>query len=165
MRKYYKLPPALGKFAVEKYKKVKEDAVKAKKEFLEKEKAIALLRVVNTGQGLIYETPVQRSGFTVPKEYAEYYLIKPKKNTLIGKRVQKELDEVCEKMDNWEWCIERALNLEESIYEHQMFHMTICRGLPDGSVLVSQHRNAKHNISDEHKITLEKFEQEKEEAL
>lgn len=165
MRNYYKLPPALGKFAVEKYKKVKDDAIKAKKEFLEKEKAIALLRVVNTGQGLIYETPVERSGFTVPKEYAEYYLIKPKKNTLIGKRVQKELDEVCEKIDNWEWCIERALNLEESVYKERQFHLTICRGLSDGSVLVSQPINAQHKISDEYKINLEKFEQEKEEAL
>ena len=43
MRNYYKLPPALGKFAVEKYKKVKDDAVKAKKELLDREGAIAIL--------------------------------------------------------------------------------------------------------------------------
>ena len=165
MRNYYKLPPALGKFAVEKYKKVKDDAIKAKRELMDREDAIAILRQEAKGLGLIYEKCTERSGFTLPTKHEQYWLIKPKKNTLKGKRIQKELDEVCEKIDNWEWCIERALNLEESVYKERQFHLTICRGLADGSVLVSQPINAQHKISDEYKINLEKFEQEKEEAL
>ena len=165
MRNYYKLPPALGKFAVEKYNKVKDDAIKAKKELLDREDAIAILRQEAKGLGLVYDKYIERSGFTLPTKHEQYWLIKPKKNTLKGKRIQKEMDEVCEKINNWQWCIERALNLEESVYIHREFHLTICRGLPDGSVLVSQPRKAEHKISDEYKINFEKFEQEKEEAL
>lgn len=165
MRNYYRLPPVLGSFAVEKYKKAKEVAIKEKKAILDREGAIALLRQETHAEGLIYVSPTDRSGFTVPRQYGEYYLIKPKKNTLIGRRIQAELDEVCKLLDEWQWATEKALNLEESVYEHREFHLTVAIPMPDGSVLVSQHKDAKHKISEEYKITAQVFKEEKEKAL
>ena len=165
MRNYYQLPPVLGSFAVEKYKRAKEVAIKAKKEILDREGAMALLRQETRAEGLIYIKPWDRSGFTIPRQYGEYYLIKPKKNTLIGRRIQAELDEVCRLLDEWQWATEKALNLEESVYEHREFHLTVAIPMPDGSVLVSQPREAKKKIADEYKITIQEFEKLKKIAL
>ena len=165
MRNYYQLPPVLGCFAVEKYKQAKEWALSEKSKFLDREKAEAILRQETTGLGLIYKTPIERSGFTLPQKYENYFLIKPKKNTIIGKRIQTELDEVARLLNEWQWATEKALNLEESVYEHREFHLTVCFSMPDGSVLVSQPRGAKKKIADEYKITNQEFEKLKEIAL
>ncbi len=159
MRKHYLLPEAFAGFAVRKYSDAKEKALKAKRDFLDKEKAIAILRQESKGLGLIYEKKTDRSGFTLPTKYEQYWLIRPKKNTLIGKRIQQEMDDVCQLLEKWQWSTENALGIYESVYEHQEFHMTVCHALPNQSVLVSQHINAEHILPDAYKISQKAFEE------
>jgi len=167
MRKHYLLPPDFAGFAAIKFKRAKEIALKAKREFLEKEKADAIVRVERQGMGLIYKNKTDRSGFTLPTRYGleDYWLIKPKKNTIIGKRVQKEMDEVCVLLENWQWSTENALGIYESVYEANQFHNTVCYVMPDDSVVVSQPRLAKHQLPENYKITPQEFETVIKEAI
>lgn len=157
-RNYYLLPPSLGSFAVDRFKNAKETAIKAKREFLDKESAVAIVRQENIGIGLVYVKKIERAGFTLPTSYEGYWLLKPKKNTLIGRRIQSEMDDVCQLLEKWQWSTETALGLYESVYSLGEFHNTVCYALPDGSVAVSQHPSAKIRLSNDHKIDLNKFE-------
>jgi len=158
MRKNYHLPPQLGSFAVTKFNRAKEIALKAKKDFLAKEGAVAILRQEKKGMGLIYEEYKDRSGFCLPRKYEQYWLIKPKESTLIGKRIQGEMDHVCELLEVWQWSLENALGLYESVYANRHFELTVCVPMADGSVLISQSREAKKLISEDYKITASEFE-------
>lgn len=159
MRKHYLLPPDFAGFAALKYKRAKEVALKAKRELLEKEKADAIVRVEKQGMGLIYKEKTDRSGFTLPTSYEGYWYIKPKKNTIIGKRIQIKLDDVCKLIDDWQWSTEHALGINESVYEAQQFHNTVCYVLPDDSIAVSQPRLAKCQLPEIYKIDPQKFEE------
>jgi hypothetical protein len=165
MRKHYLLPGDFAGFAVTKFKNAKETALKAKRELLEKEKADAVVRIERQGLGLIYKEKTVRSGFILPTSYEGYWLIKPKKNTIIGKRVQKEMDEVCRLLDDWQWSTENALGIYESVYELGQFHNTVCYALKDDSVAVSQHKEAKHQLPETYAITKEKFDSVIKEAI
>ena len=158
MRKHYHLPEAFAGFAVRKFTDAKEAALKAKRDFLDKEKAIAILRMESIGIGLIYQERTDRSGFTLPTKYDQYWLIKPKKNTLIGKRIQKEMNEVCLLLEKWQWATENALGIYESVYELGEFHNTVCHALKDGSVAVSQHIKAKHILPMNYGILKQQFD-------
>jgi len=158
MRKHYLLPSDFAGFAVTKFKRAKDAALKAKREFLEQEKAEAVIRIERQGLGLVYKEKTIRSGFTLPTSYEGYWLIKPKKNTIIGKRVQKEMDEVCKLLDDWQWSTENALGIYESVYDRREFHNTVCYALKDNSVAVSQHKDAKHQLPKQYAITKEQFE-------
>ena len=158
MRKHYLLPPEFAAFATTKFKNAKEIALKAKRELLDREKALAIIRVERQGIGLIYKEKIVRSGFTLPTRYEGYWLIKPKKNTIIGKRIQTEMDNVCELLEKWQWALEDALNLQESVYSHRQFELTVCHPMPDGSVLVSQPVGAKKMISQDYHISPAEFE-------
>lgn len=165
MRKHYLLPEAFAGFAVRKYTDAKTQALKAKREFLEKEEAIAILRQESKGLGLIYQQKTDRSGFTLPTKYEGYWLIKPKKNTLIGKRIQQEMNEVCQLIEKWQWSTENALGIYEAVYDLREFHMTVCHALSDGSVLVDQHINAKHILPDAYKISKQAFDELTKESI
>jgi len=158
MRKHYLLPNDFAGFAALKFKSAKEMALKAKRELLTKENAEAVVRIERQGLGLIYKEKTVRSGFTLPTSYEGYWLIKPKKNTIIGKRVQKEMDEVCGLLDDWQWATENALGIYESVYDRREFHNTVCYALKDDSVAVSQHKDAKHQLPEQYAITGEQFE-------
>jgi len=158
MRKHYLLPNDFAGFAALKFKSAKEMALKAKRELLTKENAEAVVRIERQGLGLIYKEKTVRSGFTLPTSYEGYWLIKPKKNTIIGKRVQKEMDEVCGLLDDWQWATENALGIYESVYDRREFHNTVCYALKDDSVAVSQHKDAKHKLPEQYAITREQFE-------
>jgi len=162
MRNYYHLPSQLGSFAVLKYIKARSVAVQAKKDLLDKEGAVAILRQENKGLGLIYEQKTDRSGFTLPKKYEQYWLIKPKKNTIIGKKIQAEMDEVCQLLEVWQWALENALNLYESVYANRQFELTVCYPMKDGSVLVSQPKEAKRMLSKDYHISEKQFNELKE---
>ena len=162
MRNYYHLPSQLGSFAVLKYIKARSAAVQAKKDLLDKEGAVAILRQENKGLGLIYEQKTDRSGFTLPKKYEQYWLIKPKKNTIIGKKIQAEMDEVCQLLEVWQWALENALNLYESVYANRQFELTVCYPMKDGSVLVSQPKEAKRILSKDYHISEKQFNELKE---
>jgi len=162
MRNYYHLPSQLGSFAVLKYIKAGSAAVQAKKDLLDKEGAVAILRQENKGLGLIYEQKTERSGFTLPKKYEQYWLIKPKKNTIIGKKIQAEMDEVCQLLEVWQWALENALNLYESVYANRQFELTVCYPMKDGSVLVSQPKEAKRILSKDYHISEKQFNELKE---
>ena len=157
MRKHYLLPSEFAGFAATKYKDAKEKALKAKRDFLEKEKADAIVRVERQGMGLIYKEKTVRSGFTLPNSYEGYWLIKPKKNTIIGKRIQTEMDNVCELLEKWQWALEDALGLYESVYTNRQFEMTVCFPMPDGSVLVSQPKKATKMLSVDYQISEAQF--------
>ena len=165
MRKHYLLPPEFAGFAATKYKDAKEKALKAKRDFLEKEKADAIVRIERQGMGLIYKEKTVRSGFTLPTSYEGYWLIKPKKNTIIGKRVQIKMDDVCGLIENWQWSTENALGIYESVYEANQFHNTVCYVLPDDSIAVSQPRSAKCQLPESYKITPQEFETVIKEAI
>jgi hypothetical protein len=165
MRNYYELPAKLAGFAVEKFKRNKERAIHARKWFLQQEGADAILRQEAKGIGLVYKMKCERSGFTLPQNYDGYWLIKPKLNTLIGKRIQREMDALCGLLEQWQWSSENALGLYESVFEHGQFHQTVCYAMPDNSMLVSQHKNAKIRLSGEYLITEEEFKKNKEFAL
>lgn len=158
MRNHYHLPAQLGSFAVLKYINARSFALEEKKKLLDKEGAVAILRQENKGLGLIYTEKKERSGFTLPTRYEQYWLIKPKKNTIIGKRIQTEMDNVCELIDKWQWALEDALNLKESVYAHHQWDLTVCFPMPDGSVLVSQPKGAKKMISQDYHISPAEFE-------
>ena len=158
MRKHYLLPSDFAGFAALKFKRAKEVALKAKRELLTKEKAEAVLRIERQGLGLIYKEKTVRSGFTLPTSYEGYWLIKPKKNTIIGKRIQKEMDEVCGLLDDWQWATENALGIYESVYDRREFHNTVCYALNDDSVAVSQHKEAKHQLPEKYEISKQQFE-------
>lgn len=158
MRNHYHLPAQLGSFAVLKYIKARSLALEEKKKLLDKEGAVAILRQESKGLGLIYTEKKERSGFTLPTRYEQYWLIKPKKNTIIGKRIQTEMDNVCELLEKWQWALEDALNLQESVYSHRQFELTVCHPMPDGSVLVSQPEGAKKMISQDYHISPAEFE-------
>jgi len=162
MRNYYHLPSQLGSFAVLKYIKARSAAVQAKKDLLDKEGAVAILRQENKGLGLIYEQKTDRSGFTLPKKYEQYWLIKPKKNTISGKKIQAEMDEVCRLLEVWQWALENALNLYESVYANRQFELTVCYPMKDGSVLVSQPKEAKRILSKDYHISEKQFNELKE---
>jgi hypothetical protein len=153
MRNHYHLPAQLGSFAVTKFNKAKEIALKAKKDFLAKEGAVAILRQESKGIGLIYEEYRDRSSFNLPVKHEQYWLIKPKKSTLVGKRIQGEMDHVCELLEVWQWSLENALSLYESVYANRQFELTVCVPMADGSVLIRQSREAKKLISEDYKIT------------
>jgi hypothetical protein len=158
MRNHYHLPAQLGAFAVKKYIKARSFALEEKKKLLDQEGAVAILRQESKGLGLIYTEKKVRSGFTLPTNYEQYWLIKPKKNTIIGKRIQIEMDNVCELINKWQWALEDALNLNESVYTHRQWDLTVCFPMLDGSVLVSQPEGAKKMISKEHQISKAEFE-------
>jgi hypothetical protein len=158
MRNHYHLPAQLGAFAVKKYIKARSFALEEKKKLLDQEGAVAILRQESKGLGLIYTEKKVRSGFTLPTKYEQYWLIKPKKNTIIGKRIQTEMDNVCELINKWQWALEDALNLQESVYAHQQWDLTVCFPMPDGSVLVSQPVGAKKMISQDYHISPAEFE-------
>jgi hypothetical protein len=210
MRNYYHLPTKLGSFAVQKYIKAKSLALELKKTLLEQEGAVAILRQEDKGLGLIYTgkevrsgftLPTKyegywllkpkkntiigkrvqadavailrqedkglgliytgkevRSGFTLPTKYEGYWLLKPKKNTIIGKRVQAEMDNVCHYINKWQWALEDALNLKESVYKHQQWDLTVCHPMPDESVLISQPVGAKKMLSQEYQISQTEFD-------
>lgn len=162
MRNHYHLPPQLGSFAVLKYIKARSIALEAKKALLDREGAVAILRQEHKGIGLIYEKKTDRSGFTLPTKYEQYWLIKPKKNTIIGKKIQAEMDEVCQHLENWQWSLENALNLYESVYANRQFEMTVCIPMPDGSVIVSQPKGAKKILSQDYQISEAQFYELKE---
>lgn len=159
MRNHYHLPAEIASFAVLKYIKARSLALEEKKKLLDQEGAIAILRQETKGLGLVYEKYTERSGFTLPTKYEQYWLIKPKKNTIKGKRIQKELDDVCQHLNNWQWALEDALNLNESVYSHREFLLTVCHPMPDGSVLVSQPEGAKKMLSQDYHISLGQYEQ------
>lgn len=165
MRKHYLLPSDFAGFAVTKFKRAKETALKAKRELLTKENAEAVVRIERQGLGLIYKEKTVRSGFTLPTSYEGYWLIKPKKNTIIGKRVQKEMDKVCGLLDDWQWSTENALGIYESVYELGEFHNTVCYALKDDSVAVSQHTKAKHQLPENYAIKAQEFETIIKEAI
>lgn len=156
---------------VDKFFAAKDKALVAKKEFLNKEQAIAILRRENKGIGLIYETRIERSGFTLPTKYESWWLLKPKMNTLIGKRIKKEMDIVCQTLEDWQWCVEKALNLEESVFDNKLkrWDLTYCIVLPDDKgILVSRpegaisyHRNTRE-IKQKYLITEQQFNQLRE---
>jgi hypothetical protein len=158
MRNHYHLPAQLGSFAVLKYNNARSFALEEKKKLLDKEGAVAILRQESKGLGLIYTEKKERSGFTLPTRFEKYWLIKPKKNTIIGKRIQTEMDNVCELINKWQWALEDALNLQESVYAHQQWDLTVCFPMPDGSVLVSQPQGAKKMISQDYHISPAEFE-------
>ena len=158
MSNHYHLPAQLGSFAVLKYIKARSLALEEKKKLLDQNGAVAILRQENNGLGLIYTEKKERCGFTLPTKYQQYWLIKPKKNTIIGKRIQTEMDNVCELIDKWQWALEDALNLKESVYAHHQWDLTVCHPMPDGSVLVSQPEGAKKMISQDYHISLAEFE-------
>jgi hypothetical protein len=158
MRNHYHLPAQLGAFAVKKYIKARSFALEEKKKLLDQEGAVAILRQESKGLGLIYTEKKVRSGFTLPTKYEGYWLLKPKKNTIIGKRIQIEMDNVCELINKWQWALEDALNLQESVYTHRQWDLTVCFPMLDGSVLVSQPEGAKKMISKEHQISQAEFE-------
>lgn len=157
-RKHYLLPSGFAGFAAEKFRAAKEKALKAKRELLAKENAEAIVRQERKGLGLIYKEKIVRSGFTLPTSYEGYWLLKPKRNTIIGKRVQLAMDSVCELLDDWQWATESALGIYESVYEFKEFHNTVCYVLPDNSIAVSQHRDAKCQLPEHYKITEDHFE-------
>ena len=138
MRKYFHLPTEIASFAVLKYINARSIALESKKTLLDREGAIAILRQEHKGIGLIYEKKTDRSGFTLPTKHEQYWLIKPKKNTLIGKRIQLDMNIVCQNLEKWQWALEDALGLYESVYANRQFELTVCFPMPDGSVLVSQ---------------------------
>lgn len=162
MRNYYHLPSQLGSFAVLKYIQARSIALEAKKALLDREGAVAILRQEHKGIGLIYKKKTDRSGFTLPTKYEQYWLIKPKKNTIIGKKIQAEMDEVCQHLENWQWSLENALNLYESVYANRQFEMTVCIPMPDGSVIVSQPKGAKKILSQDYQISEAQFYELKE---
>lgn len=157
-RKHYLLPPDFAGFAAQKFRSAKERALKAKRQLLEKENAQAIVRQERQGLGLIYKEKIVRSGFTLPTSYEGYWLLKPKRNTIIGKRVQLAMNSVCELLDDWQWATENALGIYESVYEFREFHNTVCYVLPDDSIAVSQHRDAKVQLPEQYKITKDHFE-------
>lgn len=157
MRNHYHLPSELGTFAVLKYIQARSIALESKKALLEREGAIAILRQEHKGIGLIYENKTDRSGFTLPTKHEQYWLIKPKKNTLIGKRIQAEMNAVCENLEKWQWALEDALGLYESVYANRQFEMTVCFPMKDGSVLVSQPKGAKKILSQDYHISEAQF--------
>lgn len=165
MRKHYLLPSEFAGFAATKFKAAKEVALKAKRELLVKENADAVVRIERQGLGLIYKEKTVRSGFTLPTSYEGHWLIKPKKNTIKGKRIQKEMDDVCGLLDDWQWSTENALGIYESVYDRNQFHNTVCYALKDDSVAVSQHQEAKHQLPEAYAITKEKFDSVIKEAI
>jgi len=162
MRNYYHLPSQIGSFAVLKYIQSRSIALESKKKLLDREGAIAILRQEHKAIGLIYNKKTDRSGFTLPTKYEQYWLIKPKKNTIIGKKIQAEMDEVCQQLENWQWALENALNLYESVYANRQFELTVCIPMRDGSVLVSQPKEAKKMLSNDYQITEAQFNGMKE---
>ena len=68
------------------------------------------------------------------------------------------MDIVCHAINEWQWSLEKALNLEESVYTHRQWDLTVCRAMLDGSVLVSQPAGAKKMISKEHQISEAEFD-------
>lgn len=162
MRNYYHLPSQIGSFAVLKYIHARSIALESKKTLLDREGAIAILRQEHKGIGLIYEKKTDRSGFTLPTKYEQYWLIKPKKNTIIGKRVQSDMNRVCENLEKWQWALEDALGLYESVYANRQFELTVCIPMRDGSVLVSQPKEATKMLSNDYQITEAQFNRLKE---
>ena len=158
MRNHYHLPAQLGSFAVQKYIEARSLALELKMNLLNQEGAVAILRQEDKGLGLIYTEKKERSGFALPKKYEGYWLLKPKKNTIRGKRIQTEMDTVCHYINKWQWALEDALNLQESVYAHQQWDLTVCFPMPDGSVLVSQPEGAKKMISQDYHISPAEFE-------
>ena len=168
MRNHYHLPINIE--VADKFFAAKDKALVAKKEFLNKEQAIAIFRRENKGLGLIYEKRIERSGFTLPTKYESWWLLKPKMNTLIGKRIQKEMDVVCQIVEDWQWCVEKELNLEESAFYNglKQWNLTYCVVLPDKSILVSRpegaisyHKNTRE-IEQKYLITEQQFNQLRE---
>lgn len=159
MRKYFHLPTEIASFAVLKYINARSIAMQSKKELLDREGAIAILRQEHKGIGLIYQEKKDRSGFTLPTKYEQYWLIKPKKNTIIGKRIQTDMNVVCQNLEKWQWALEDALNLYESVYSNRQFELTVCFPMPDGSVLVSQPKEAQKILSQEYQINESQFNQ------
>lgn len=159
MRKYFHLPTEIASFAVLKYINARSIALESKKTLLDREGAIAILRQEHKGIGLIYEKKTDRSGFTLPTKHEQYWLIKPKKNTLIGKRIQLDMNIVCQNLEKWQWALEDALGLYESVYANRQFELTVCFPMPDGSVLVSQPKEAQKILSQDYHISEAQFNQ------
>lgn len=138
-RAYYLLPADFCKDALAKYQIAKDDAMRAKQEIMAKYGCVALLRAGSNIQGLAYEKYTDLSGFTVPKRQMDFWVIRPKKTTLRGKKAQQELDECGELLEIWQWALEHSLGVYGCVLSTGIdkgFHYLVAKPLKDGRVIL-----------------------------
>lgn len=137
IRNYYILPADFCKDALAKYQIAKDDAMRAKQEIMAKYGCVAMLRSGRNIQGLAYEKYTDLSGFTVPKRQMDFWVIRPKKTTLRGKRAQQELDECGELLEIWQWALEHSLGVYGCVMNVTGFHYLVAKPLKDGRVILN----------------------------
>ncbi len=135
-RNYYLLPAEFCQDALTRYEIARNDAMRAKQELMARYGCIALLRSGHSVQGLAFDKYTDLSGFTVPKRQLDYWVIRPKKTTLRGKKAQQELDECGELLEIWQWALEHSLGVHGCVLDSSGFHFLVARPLPDGRVLL-----------------------------
>jgi len=138
-RKYYILPAEHCADAIAKYEAAKAAAMASEKTILAEYFGAGILRRGSIGIGFAYVDPVDMSGFCQPQKMEGYWISKPKKNTIRGKRVQAQLDEYCGLMEVWQWALEHALGIYSVSFcrRMQVFNYVVARPLNDGRVVVS----------------------------
>ena len=135
-RKHYLLPADFCKDALARYQIAKDDAIAAKHDLMAKYHCTAILRRGRFGEGLIFDTLCDLSGFTVPRKLGEHWLAKPKKNTITGKVAARELDDCCHLLEIWQWALEHALGVYGCVLDRDGFHYLVAKPLKDGRVVL-----------------------------
>lgn len=136
-RNYYILPADYCKDALAKYQIAKDDAMRAKQEVMAKFGCVALLRAGRAILGLAYEKYTDLSGFTVPRRKSDYWVIRPKKNTIKGKEAIQILDECGDLLEIWQWSLEHALGVYGVVGDRSGFHYLVAKPMKDGQVILN----------------------------
>lgn len=135
-RIYYVLPADYCADALARFQIARDDAVAAKHELMQKYGCVALLRRGAHIDGLLFKEYTDLSGFTVPRRRDDLWLVKPKKTTLRGRRVQAELDQCGELLEIWQWALEKCLGVHGCVLDREGFHNLVAHPLKDGRVLL-----------------------------
>ncbi|MDF1482052.1 hypothetical protein [Extensimonas sp. H3M7-6] len=142
--KFYLLPVEECASALAMHEIAREDALSAKRDLLSKYGADAILRAGPHVEAIAWkEMPDELAGFTIPRWSSEHaaWIQKPKKNTLRGKQAAREMDEVGELLEIWQWSLERALGVYGYIFGRYRarlaFLYAVANPLEDGRVVLS----------------------------
>lgn len=137
-RIYYLLPADFCQQALMRHQIARDDALAAKAELLEQFGCVAVARNGPQIVALAYKERTELSGFTLPRLDPVHGLwtIRPKANTLRGKKAQQMMAECADLLEIWQWSLEHSLGVFGIVSDRTGFHYLVATPLHDGRVLL-----------------------------
>jgi hypothetical protein len=137
-KQFYLLSADSCKDALVRLKIAKDDAISANREIMNDFGCAGVVRLGAIGIGLAYPKFIALEGFSVASQIeGGFWLVKPLRNTPIGKAAQAQIDDCSDLIDTVTWCLEKCLGIFGMVKDGDLTHFLVAKHLPDGRVLVS----------------------------